>query len=144
MKNTNFFDFGKLNEYFTKNLGKDRKGRGLYLEQDVVCKSLSFCFIPTLCEFDYIKCLSSSSVTQGNYNYEKGIGIWEEFRINLKGPIFLKNNKIIPKGKYRIKVRQEADKKPIVQTFVPGLFGWKERSLPISLPLNEVLNENFE
>jgi len=140
MKNyVQFFDFDKLRDYFANNLNSDKKGRRLYLNQDVICKNIFVSIIPVLSEFDYVNRLSSISFTQGDYVNVDGIGIWEEFRIRFKKSISLKDGKRIQKGKYRVMVKCQRDKTPIVKTFVRKLGRWKKSKLPDGLPLEKIL-----
>ncbi len=151
MQNTRYFNISSFNDYLTENvpgasLTKKpyRNSENIFLEDKFQERSFQ------LIERDF---LANQSVTRGRYVNKKGVkGYWEEFRIRFKIPLHFKEKEAIPKGKYRIRVQVEDDKKPVVKpvvkTFVRKSIGvyswWKEAELPPSLPLDKILNGSLE
>ena len=135
MQNTRFFDIRGLNEYLKNNLKgnvlniKDYGNKEKFYETRL--QERSFEIIPE-------ELLANDSITQGNY-FKNGVRYpYEELRFRVHKSFLLAGNRSIPKGKYRVRVTS-GERKAVVRTFVRGLLGWKNESLPSGLPLDKIL-----
>ncbi len=141
MQNTRFFDVEGLNEYLRNNLRGNVLNIKHYENRErfyaTRFQERSFEIIPE-------ELLANDSITQGNY-FEKGVRYpYEELRFRVHKSFLLAGNHSIPKGKYRVRVTSRGVDKPVVKTFVRGFCRWKKRNLPMSLPLDKILNGELE
>ena len=147
MQNTRYFSIKSFNDYLQENvLGASLVKKQHGSSENIFLEDIQGCSFQ-LVETDFF---ANQSITQGEYTSREGVKCyWEEFRIRFRSPpVHFQEKQDIPKGKYRIRVQAEDDKKPVVKTFVRKSIGvyswWKEKSLPSSLPLDRILNGKLE
>ena len=146
MQTSRFFDFDKWNQYLKDNFfcGElDVRQKKESSEMVYVTEHTEHSF--QIAKYDFVE---NHFFTTGSYSKSRTIGIWEEFRLRTKIPTHFKGKNSIPPGKYRIRVQQENNSKPEVNTFIRGgIFGiryWTKQKLPDSMPLDKILKGNLD